>query len=147
MLEKLRQFFQTKAGATTAVVVLIISLGVAAFAVRGVFTTDAESLSSEHMFIDAKTGKVFKSALERGMELPIKAPSGEKTGYPAEKCLWNKDGSVRKDPYFVLLNTYAGKAEPTFCPDCGRLVVPHNPAPRQGSRPPPTQAEYKPRSR
>ena len=143
LLEKLRQFFQTKGGAVTAVVLVIISLSLAAYAVRGVFTSDAESLSAGRVFIDAKTNKPFNVTLKPGMSYPVEAPSGGKTGYPAEKCYWNKDGSVRKEPYYVLLNSLAGKSEPTFCPDCGRLVRPHNPSPDSGAKLPPTEAEFK----
>ena len=55
--------------------------------------------------------------------------SGKKTGVPAEACYWTADGGTKKNPTWVLLNELAGKPGPTFCPDCNRLVVGHNPAP------------------
>jgi len=94
------------------------------------------------MFIDAKTGKPYSIELKEGMPFPAPAPSGGNTGYPAEKCYWTKDGKEKKDPTYVLLNRFVAKPEPTFCPDCGRLVVGHNPRPGDGVRPPPTQEEY-----
>jgi len=42
----------------------------------------------------------------------------------------------------VLLNEATGKPGPTFCPDCGRFVVPHNPSPQMSPKPPPTKQEY-----
>ena len=75
--------------------------------------------------------------------IPVESPyTNRPTGYEAELCYWTKDGKMRSEPYPVLLNSHARKPEPTFCPDCGRLVVPLNPAPSEGQSPPPTQPEY-----
>ena len=71
--------------------------------------------------------KAFRYEIKIGDSVPVKAPSGEKSGYPAELCYWTKDGQPKEDPTPVLLNQYVGKSGPTFCPDCGRLVVNHNP--------------------
>ena len=99
--------------------------------------------SSRRVFIDSKTMQPFKVTLESGMMIPIKAPSGGNTGYPAELCYWTKDGGTRKDPYPVLLkNVLDPNAGPTFCPDCGRLVIGRNPAPEPGRAAPLTEAEY-----
>src|SRR6476620_6465900 len=148
MLDKLRQFFQTRAGAATAGVILLLSLILAFFAVRSVFTNEGERLSAGRLYIDAKTGKPYRVELTTGMTVPTKAPSGGDTGYPAELCYWTKDGKVKEDPTPVLLNQFKGKPEPTFCPDCGRLVVGHNPRPQSPSdKPPPTETEYKSRRR
>jgi hypothetical protein len=84
--------------------------------------------------------------LKVGDQIPVKSPhSGKSTGYPAELCYWTKDGVIKSEPTAVLLRSHLGERSPTFCPDCGRLVVGHNPRPSQGDKPPPTQAEYKPR--
>jgi hypothetical protein len=95
------------------------------------------------LFVNVQTGKTFHEALSVGMVFPVKSPdTGDMSGYPAELCYWTKDGSPKKDPTAVALNSYLGKPEPTFCPDCGRLVVEHNPLPGPGVRPPPTREEY-----
>jgi hypothetical protein len=96
--------------------------------------------------MDATTGKPYNYSIKLGDKIPVKAPSGGMAGYPAEPCYWTKDGKIKNDPTYVLLNEYVGKPGPTFCPDCGRLVRSHNPAP-QGpeTRPPPTKAEYEKR--
>ena len=52
---------------------------------------------------------------------------------------------LKPEPTWVLVNEFVGRPGPTFCPDCGRLVVGHNPAPGEGVKAPPKQAEYKPR--
>ena len=95
------------------------------------------------MYIDANTGKAFDHILEKGERVPIQTPSGEKAGYPAEPCYWTKDGKAKTEPTWVLLNVYSKKPGPTFCPDCGRLVVGHNPPPAPGESAPPTAANYK----
>jgi len=143
-MEKLREFFNSAGGKITAVVLGVIGLGILVWAIKGNFgESDAASLSRGRIFMDAKTAKPFNYELKEGDTIPVEAPSGGKTGYPAELCYWTKDGKTKDDPTPVLLNQYAGKPGPTFCPDCGRLVVSHNPPPGIASHPPPTQAEYK----
>ena len=106
--------------------------------------SDAEAAVSNSVFIDADTGYVFHSKVSIGMKYPVVSPdTGKANGYSAELCYWTKDGHVKSDPTPVLLNMYRGKSDPTFCPDCGRLVVQNNPPAVEGQRPPPTEAEYK----
>jgi hypothetical protein len=108
--------------------------------------SDAENLADEsrnRWFICTGTGKAFRKKLEPGMTFPVESPhSGKATGVQAELCYWTKDGKAKEDPTPVLLNERAGKSGPTFCVDCGRLVVGNNPLPLTGAKPPPTQAEY-----
>lgn len=143
MMDKLRQFFQTRAGVATAGVLLLLALGVMVWVVRSVTTSDAEAFAGNRWFVDAQTGKPFRADLEAGMAFPIKAPSGGNTGYPAVMCYWTKDGKIRTEPYPVLLKSWVGKSGPTFCPDCGRLVSERPRLPMPGSKPPPTEAEYR----
>ena len=104
---------------------------------------EALSDANNPWFINAETGYTFHHALTAGMEYPVKCPdTGKTTGYTAELCYWTKDGHVKKDPTPVLLNKDKGKSEPTFCPDCGRLVRFHNPLAVEGHSPPPTESEY-----
>jgi hypothetical protein len=99
--------------------------------------------SRDRTYICAETGKAFRHKLKAGDIVPIDSPhSGKRTGYPAELCYWTADGGTKPDPTPVLLNSYAGKSGPTFCPDCGRLVVGLNPPPVAGADPPPKQNEY-----
>ncbi len=115
------------------------------FVLRGTFgDSEAVASSSERPFICAKTGETFTYTLEKGDVMPVRSPhSGENTGYPAEACFWTRDGQIKDEPTFVLLNGYAGKPEPTFCPDCDRLVVGLNPPPLTGDKPPPLRGEYR----
>ena len=104
----------------------------------------AVASASERPYICAKTGQTFTYHLKKGDVTPVASPhSGENTGYPAERCFWTRNGQVKDEPTFVLLNAYAGKSEPTFCPDCERLVVGLNPAPMAGDKPPPLRGEYR----
>ena len=95
------------------------------------------------MFVDVETGKGFHQKLSADLVVPCRAPdTGKMAGYPAELCYWTRDGRPKADPTPVALNDTLGKPGPTFCPECGRLVVHHNPAPGPGVAPPPTRAEY-----
>jgi hypothetical protein len=94
-------------------------------------------------FVCAETKKPFQKEIDIGMAIPVMSPfSGKATGYPAELCFWTKDGKPKDKPTYVLLNKYLGDQSPTFCPDCGRLVVGHNPPPETGRSPPPTKEEW-----
>jgi hypothetical protein len=146
MLEGAQRFFQTRNGQLVAGSVLVVGLIAAFFAVRGAWRSDIATFSRERPFVDANTGKPFTYEISPGESYPVPAPSGGKTGYPAELCYWTKDGKTKTDPTPVLLNQWAKKSGATFCPDCGRLVVPHNPPPQPGDAAPPTSAEYSARN-
>lgn len=141
----LRDFLNSSGGKIAAGALLVLALIAAVIMFRNSFGPSSDvAAANARVFIDASTGKPFSRQLRAGMTVPVDAPSGKKSGYPAEMCWWTKDGKVRKEPYPVLLNTWVGKPEPTFCPDCGRLVVAHNPSPGGGNiAPPPLKEEYK----
>ena len=143
MIDDLRKFLQSRGGFVVAGVVGFIGIVAIIYAVRANFgATDGEQLAADRMFIDADTGKPFAHTLSLNDPIPVKAPSGKNTGYPAEACYWTKDGKPKPEPTWVLMNTWKGSKEPTFCPDCGRLVVGHNPPAVAGKAPPPTKEEY-----
>jgi hypothetical protein len=129
-------------GKVATIVMAVGVIGVALYIVKNSFFSSAVAAERDRIFIDSQTGKAFNHELKLGESIPVDAPSGNKSGYPAEMCYWTKDGQPKSDPTAVLLNTWIGKPEPTFCPDCGRLVVAHNPMAMPGMRPPPTQQEY-----
>jgi hypothetical protein len=138
----LREFANTGKGKAVVVVLLLVGAIALYLSIRSNFSSAAAD-SANRVFIDADTGKVFKHTIKLGESLPVESPdSGKRTGYEAEQCYWTKDGKPKDEPTYVLLNIYKGSRDPTFCPDCGRLVVPHNPPPTTGSKPPPTKAEY-----
>ena len=142
-MSRARDFFDSNAGKVTAMAVGVIGLVILIMVIKSAFgESEGAAESRGRVFVDSQTGKSFKHSLVEGETYPIKAPSGEKTGYPAEMCYWTKDGKVKEYPTPVLLNEYVGKHEPTFCPDCGRLVVGHNPPAAPGKTPPPTKEEY-----
>jgi len=142
-MEWLSTFLKTPVG---KVVGAIVGLGVCYVVfvqVHGLFGSSVPSNMLAPMFVDSQTGQGFHHTLVLGERIPVYSPySGSNTGYPAELCYWNADGTIRKDPTPVLLNSYIGKPGPTFCPVCGRLVVAHNPMPGPNSTPPPTREEY-----
>lgn len=135
---------RSNAGRSLAVAALAVVVLAAGWTVWRTFAgSEAEAAARDRAFICAETGKPFEHELTAGETYPVKSPhSGKETGYPAELCYWAKDGTVKSKPTAVLLNEYKGARAPTFCPDCGRLVVGHNPHPQPGATPPPTQQEY-----
>jgi hypothetical protein len=146
MIERIRQFLRTGGGRIAAIVLAVLALVVVVYSVReNLGDSEAAALSKHRLYVCSETGKAFDVKIVSGLTNPVESPySGKKTGYPAELCYWTKSGGVKKEPTGVLLNQTVGKRGPTFCPDCGRLVVPFNPPPMPGGKPPPTQAEYKP---
>ncbi|MFL6117415.1 MAG: hypothetical protein ACJ786_39610 [Catenulispora sp.] len=138
----LREFFNSPSGKATAIGLVLVAVVLAFWSFRQNFGGgEGAAIARDRMYIDAATGKPFEHTLKVGDVMPLKAPSGGNTGWPAELCYWTKDGKAKTDPTFVLLNQYVHKSGPTFCPDCGRVVRMHNPAPAPGVRPPPTKDE------
>jgi hypothetical protein len=141
-----REFLDKPAGKAAGITLVLIGVGMVVYVITSFVRGDPDLADSRApWFVDSETGKPFHHQLVVGDTFPVLAPSGKNTGYPAELCYWTKDGTPKTDPTPVLLNSAVGKPGPTFCPDCGRLVVSHNPAPTTGGRPPPTEAEYKAR--
>jgi len=81
-------------------------------------------------FVCSETNKPFDYTMEEGEEEPVLSPFSEKkTGYRAEPCYWTKDGKRKEKPTWVVLNLRLGKSGDTKCPDCGHVVLGHNPRP------------------
>lgn len=96
------------------------------------------SISAERAYICAETDKPFEYTVQRGDREPVESPyTHRRTGYAAEKCYWTKDAggnwAAKLKPTFVLLKSKLdpNTTEETYCPDCGREVVGHNPMPPQ----------------
>ena len=146
MFQGVREFLNWDKGKYVAWVVVGVSVIFGGWmSYRSLAEDNGGAEAQERIFVDAKTGQSFSVSVDASFTIPAEAPSGGKTGYPAELCAWTKDGQLKSDPTPVLLNKYAGKPGPTFCPDCGRRVVERNPLYRPGATPlppaPPTQAE------
>lgn len=114
------------------IVVVIVLLAIAGYTTYSTFTA-VQPVSTTQQSVDlvcAKSGKHFRHEVSTGEQYPIMSPyTHERTGWPAERCYWTKDGNAKLEPTYVLLNETIGKTGPTLCPDCGRLVEPHNPLP------------------
>jgi hypothetical protein len=142
MIEQFRRFLSSPAGKVVAVAVTLGLLGVAIYSAKAFFRGDTPDAAFTKMYIDTDTGKPFPHEPQIGETTPILAPGGKNTGMPAEACYWTKDGQIKTEPTWVLLNSEVGKPEPTFCPDCGRIVVGHNPQPVPGRSAPPTREQW-----
>lgn len=139
MATGLREWLQTTVGKATAAGVCVLGLALALWMIYGSLGTSRVSLSTDRVFIDATTGEPFEYTVQKGDTIPVQAPSGDRSGYPAEPCYWTADGQVKEEPTWVLVAEYKGEAGPTFCPECGHLVTRHNPIPQPGDSPPPKQ--------
>jgi len=133
---------ETPAVKGVVIALAIAAVGVAVYVVKRSLFPPVVTEERTRIFIDATTGQGFRHELQMGESIPVMAPSGNKTGYPAELCYWTKEGTPKSDPTPVLLNVYIGKPGPTFCPDCGRLVVGNNPVAKPGMKPPLTREEW-----
>lgn len=143
----MREWLESTGGKIAAGVLLAVAAVAVFFAVRNVFGPPPEVRdANRRVFIDVETGKPFTYELRIGDMIPVRAPSGKDSGYPAELCFWTKDGQAKDEPTPVVLNEEMGKPGPTFCPDCDRLVRGHNPRPGPDVAPPPSRAEYRPRA-
>lgn len=99
----------------------------------------------EMTFFCIETKKPFEGKMVEGEKWPVMSPySGKMTGYPVERCYWTKDGKRKEEPSLVVLNESLGKSGDTICPDCGRLVIGHNPIPDESV--PLAESEEKPKS-
>ncbi len=143
-MEKIREFLNSTAGKAVSFAIVALALVWAGIALLGAFGgSEAATGSRERTFICAETGKVFDLEIDAGLTVPVLSPYSDKaTGWPVEYCDWTKEGGVRSERVPVLLNDYLGKNEPTFCPDCGRLVIVRNPAAAEGVLPPPTKDQF-----
>ena len=126
MSEKANGLLGGKVGKVAVVILLVGAVVGVVWALRN--PDPSANFASQRIFIDAENGKSFSKEIAEGDTFPMTSPfTGKATGYEAELCYWTKDGQPKTEPTPVLLNEYRNTKGPTFCPDCGRLVVGHNP--------------------
>jgi hypothetical protein len=141
-MEQLQKWLQTTAGKAATALLSLALIGLVVWMIVRALGTDTPGDPNNVTYVCSETGKPFLHRNVVGESIPVMSPySGKETGYPAEPCYWTADGQIKAQPTWVLLNQTLGKSGPTFCPDCGRLVVARNPMPSPGSKPPPTQQE------
>jgi hypothetical protein len=143
----IKDFLQQSGGKAVGVGFALLAIGVMGWML--LVPDAASSLADDtnyRIFIDAD-GNTFRHRLVPGEAAIAKGPTG-KDAVPAELCYWTKDGKPKPTPTPVMLNSLKGKPEPTFCPDCDRLVRPLNPPADMGgvAMPvPPTRQEWESR--
>jgi hypothetical protein len=140
----LREFVNSTAGKAISIILALAGIAAIYYSIKSnLGASDVATISRDRIFICSETHKTFEHVVSIGESYPVMSPySGKATGYRAEACYWTKDGQIKEQPTWVLLNQDIGRAGPTFCPDCGRLVIGHNPMPKLGDKPPPNAAEY-----
>jgi hypothetical protein len=133
-----RRQFESTAGKGIAIAFCTAAIAGAVYLCVSFFKGDTPDFAQYTTYVCAETGKAFRHKNVMGETIPIHSPYSDKdTGYPGEACYWTADGQIKEEPTWVLLNEAVGKPGPTYCPDCGRLVIGHNPKPKAGSKPPP----------
>jgi hypothetical protein len=133
-----REYLQSRGGKNIAIAVVIIGVLAAGISIwSNVRPSDEMADASAPVFINLQ-GQTKRITMEVGKPIPD-------GWYKAELCYWTKDGHPKATPTYVLMNRYRNKPEPTFCPDCGRMVRDHNPPAGPDVKPPPTELEYKSR--
>ncbi|MEM8874191.1 MAG: hypothetical protein AAGD32_08010 [Planctomycetota bacterium] len=142
-MEKVRELLQSPAGKIAATVLVIGAIGYLAWSITGFTGNSAAAAANGRIFIDSQTGETFRHTLQAGDRVPLESPfTGERTAYKAELCYWTSSGEIKEDPTPVLLNEDIGITDPTFCTDCDRLVLRHNPRPNVDSNAPPTREQF-----
>jgi hypothetical protein len=137
----IREFLNSGPGKVVSALLCLSAVGVAAVLIVRNLGGDPSIAANQRVFVDVSTGQPFGHDLTLGEEIPVLAPSGSRSGYPAERCYWTREGTPTDQPSFVVLNETMAKTGPTFCPDCDRLVVGHNPVASADRQPPPTRAQ------
>ncbi len=115
-------------------VVLFAAAGLVGYFAYG--GNDLARKSHNRDFVCAKTGEAYDYTIKEGDYEPYYSPlSGANTGYLAEKCYWMKDANgeyvAKSEPTVVLLKSKFEPGATTYCPDCGKEVVGHNPMPKE----------------
>ena len=146
VIERLRELLRKSGTAGTAglaVFVVLVLAGLVWLFYSTLGPSSASRHNSQRVYICAETGKTFNYNVKPGKLFPVYSPYSKKdTAYPAQFCFWTAEGTLKKEPTYVLLGMYQNIKGPTFCPDCNRLVPADNPVVTEGATPPPTKEEY-----
>jgi hypothetical protein len=110
------------------------SILIVGIVVRSLGADSVATSANTRVFVDVETGQHFSHTLKPGDIEPLESPFSKRcTAYAAEPCYWQKGpGGVwkaKKQPTWVVLKEKLGLSGDTYCPDCGREVVGHNPPP------------------
>ena len=146
-MNRIRDFLNTDRGFYVGAGIAALAVLLAIWAIAAQFGSSPARRSAQRIFIDANTNEQFSYTLSMGETIPVPSPhsGGARVGYDAEPCYWTAAGTIKQEPTWVLPRVKVDpQAEATFCPDCGRLVVPRNPVPAADSPPPPTREQYRP---
>ena len=120
-------------GGAGLLLVVVLLGGAAALFYKTYWNAAADApVESMRRYMCTGDSNVFMYGLKKGESPPVPCPACKKTtGYPCEACYWTKEGGTKDTPTYVILNMHLGKTGDTICPDCGRVVVGHNPDPRK----------------
>ncbi len=122
---------------SAAIGMLVVAAGIVTYQLTR--STPAEMASNTRMLQCESTKQVFPHDLQLGEVPPLKCEiCGKNDAYSPEKCFWTKDANgkwaIKETPTYVILPNRIDKengASSIPCPDCGHIVVGHNPKPEQ----------------
>lgn len=116
-----------------AVAVFLAAGGVAWYTLGG---DDQFETANLRGFMCNECKEAYEYIPKEGDIEPLKCPNcGAMAGYQAEACFWTRgpDGEYKAKltpTYVILLQRLdPNSEEETICPDCGKVVVGHNPMP------------------
>ena len=101
----LTNLLEKPAGKAAGIVFCLAGLALGVYVIKNYATSPALAQDKNRIFIDATTGQSFSHELVLGESIPVQAPSGNMSGFPAELCYWTKEGTIKSDPTPVLLNS------------------------------------------
>lgn len=112
-----------------ATIVAVLLVGYAGYAIfSGLGEPDFVANANMRVLMDSETGEQFEIEISPDTEpYPhVNPKTGTTTLFPTEVCYARGCGSFPKGTR-VILNVWLDKKGPTYCPNCGALVVPMNP--------------------
>jgi predicted RNA-binding Zn-ribbon protein involved in translation (DUF1610 family) len=123
------------------IIVAVVALAVAGGIMYSTFSgKSAVSVAQERAYkcVEPNCGHIFEHTLQIGDMEPFACPKcGKSSGWKAEACYWAKDKDAsgnwkaKLEPTLVVVKKRVDPetSDRTYCPDCGREVVGHNPRP------------------
>ena len=118
---------------TVLTVVAVLAVGYAGYSIMSAFgTPDDIREANTRILRDSNTGELV--AVEITLDTPPYPLKNKSTGtntlYPTEVC-WARECGNLPEGTRVILNAWLKKDGPTYCQNCGALVVPRNPDARK----------------
>jgi hypothetical protein len=118
------------ADGTKKLIITVVAIALVAYAVYAYWSNFGQPTlpADTRTLMDPETGKLYEVAVDEnfGPFPHVNPDTGKRTLWPTEVCFARECAKKEKGTH-VILNSFLGKEGPTYCPNCGALVRPHNP--------------------